>query len=278
MNTERVSLELLITQYLSKQEGYCFWALSSGHRGKLFISFLQHCLAVMWQSITPGAGASANASALPTLLAVVCSRRAAIPSPLLRQQVGKPGHGSDLVCKHTYWKRVLLGCCSFCFTWAAVLHRRLWGTLPPQLGLASLFTWSEERDPIKTRPCVGRGQGWRQTSPVQPAIARGDGSCEVKTVSGGSVPTGRGTHCSRTKKLGQGRRERWGRWARARTAGEPAQVCNRTCVFMAEPTWRWKWIFHRTRFRNTQTVSSYTSTAQSKSWGDSFSFRTSWIL
>lgn len=149
---------------------------------------------------------------------------------------------------------------------------------PPQLGLVSPFSWSEERDPVKTRLCMGRGQGWRQTALLQPPIAWGDGSRKAKTLSGGSVPSGRGTHFSSTKKLGQGRREWWGRWARAWTAGEPARVCNWTCVFMAEPTWRWKWIFHRTRFRNTQTVSSYTSTAQSKSWGDSFSFRTSWIL
>ena len=53
---------------------------------------------------------------------------------------------------------------------------------PPQLGLTSSFGWSKERDPIKTRLCVGRGQGWRQTAPAQPALAQGDGSCKVKTV------------------------------------------------------------------------------------------------
>lgn len=99
----------------------------------------------MWQSIAPGAGAGANAGALPTLLGVVCSRTAAIPSPLLCQQVGKPGHRSDLVCKHTYGTKISLGCCSFCMTWAAVLHGRLWGTLAPPagIGIPILTEWRE---------------------------------------------------------------------------------------------------------------------------------------
>jgi len=80
----------MIIQYLCKQEEYCFLAHSVGHGKKTFISFLQHCLAVIWHSVALGDGARADAGALPILPRgwVVCSGKAVILSSLQCQQGG----------------------------------------------------------------------------------------------------------------------------------------------------------------------------------------------
>lgn len=146
----------------------------------------------------------------------------------------------------------------------------------PQLGFVIPFGNNKEREHPNWALRVDRA--WLQGNSPSTEIALGDWSCTAKMVcAGGSVPAGRGRIAPAAEKWGLGRREWWAdRYECARQVNLAGFVT--TPVFLAEPTWIWKWISHRTRSRSTQTVSSYTSTAQSKSWGDSFSFRTSWIL
>lgn len=244
-----VSLVLVIIQHTCKRKEHCFWAQSI------------YVFSPSTQYLSDGA------NVLPTLHRIwgLCSTRAVTLSPLLCQ----PGHGTGVVCKHTHTKWILLGCCS-CFSWVSSEQQdggcssensmELVGETPrsdlyPLLG-------EEERNPIQTRLEVN-SPSW--ASPREMGHAGEEGVL----VGGEHVVPAQGSEVWEGGNDGLDGYEH-----------EQQEIprCVTGPVFLAEPTWRWRWIFHRTRSRNTQIVSSYTSTAQSKSWGDSSSFRTSWIL
>lgn len=97
---------------------------------------------------------------------------------------------------------------------------------PPRL--ASPALGGGEKDPIETRCCVGRGQGWRPAALAQPTIAQGDGTCKVMLVA---LCLQEGGHIAPAQRNEIWEEREWQRrQVQAWTAAEPAWVCNWTCV------------------------------------------------
>lgn len=103
---------------------------------------------------------------------------------------------------------------------------------PPRF--ASPASGGGEKDPVKTRCRVGRGQGWRPAALAQPAVAQGDGTCWWLCARR------KGDTLLQRKEMRSGKRgsDSGDRYERERQLSLPGFVTGP--VFLAEPTWRWK--------------------------------------